>query len=182
MSAGSNHSLCPSVALALLRSEPFSHLPLHVRCFNSVPHTLFTELASQTPTPLTGVARDLCLRTVVDNVLALPPLSPLVKISLDPGGVTGSIQKTRKRPLRNALPEEALSDITKLDLADKPFRTGDRVLGKWRTLQKRLRTVTPDCAICNSAIDVTVSAVHGLSSAIATLLGAVHLHANLRTT
>ncbi|WOO81193.1 cAMP-dependent protein kinase type 1 [Vanrija pseudolonga] len=109
------------VALALLRSPPFNKLPLHVRCFASEVCVVFDAATSVVPPPPSSDLRKLS---------GLPPLNGIISITVDREGLHSSMLPQTRNQV-----EVSSAESFQLDVADRPFRSSERVVGKWRTIQ-----------------------------------------------
>ncbi|RSH86882.1 Slx4p interacting protein [Apiotrichum porosum] len=137
------------VALALLRCDPFSSLPLNVRCFTPETYAIMNQLCRHCqvvpyPSPF---PKDQVSSRVLDQVILLPPLRHDATVSLDRKGITNTI--AAKPRARSSVPPRT----DQLELDDKSFRSGALVWGKWQRVARSADKQALKCRVCDGDVD-----------------------------
>lgn len=168
-----------STSVALLRSHPFSHLPLHVRCFTSETYDLFTgmvspELAAPCIEDTMGgkTAKTKIKKVKKESVEArvgvLPPLPMGVSVTLDLRGMPGAFAKKERKAAGKSHRKKRTKEAASDDGHEQPdhhrdleAETGVPLLHlddmplrttAWETWQRTTSKGTLACALCPKPI------------------------------
>ncbi|OCF74472.1 hypothetical protein I204_04847 [Kwoniella mangroviensis CBS 8886] len=135
-----------AVAHALLSRPPFNRLPLHLRFFVPEVHDLFHNLEQNDSRPVSSRRTK---KRVTQDWSPLPLPVTLTSI-IDLGGVSGSTG-ARRHSTQGVQSREGPIDVNDVD-----FRQGERVWGKWKAIEIRIKQEGHiRCEQCDGEVDHT---------------------------
>ncbi|KAK6909929.1 hypothetical protein I203_103955 [Kwoniella mangroviensis CBS 8507] len=136
-----------AVAHALLSRPPFNRLPLHLRFFVPEVHDLFHNLEQNDSRPVSSRRTK---KRVTQDWSPLPLPVTLTSI-IDLGGVSGSTG-ARRHSTQGVQSREGPIDVNDVD-----FRQGERVWGKWKAIEIRIKQEGHiRCEQCDGEVDHTL--------------------------